>query len=156
MYIKLNQKKLGAKQSVYLRDAIANDVAVRSNDLGQVVILPSSFVGSPRYLSERAQDALTYLKNYGRPDLLISMTCNPKWEEIDRELLPGQKTTDRHDVVARIFSKKVKTFVAVITKGQIFGADRCWMFTVEWQKRGLPHIHVLLRLFNKIQPQQIV
>lgn len=147
----MNQKKLRAKQSVHLNDAVANDVAVRSNDLGQVVILPSSFVGSSRYLSERAQDSLTYVKNYGRPDLLITMTCNPKWEEIVHEVLPGQKTTDRHDVVARIY-KKVKTF---FTKGQIFGADRCWMITVEWQKRGLPHIHVLLRLFNKIQPQQI-
>lgn len=95
------------------------------------------------------------MKNYGRPDLCITMTCNPKWEETVRELLPGQKATDRHDVVARVFNKKVKTFVAVITKGQIFGAVRCWMFTVEWQKRGLPHIHVLLWLFNKIQPQQI-
>lgn len=50
LYIKLNQKKL--EQYVHLRDAIANDGAVRSNDLGQVAILPSSFVGSPRYLSE--------------------------------------------------------------------------------------------------------
>lgn len=83
------------------------------------------------------------------------MTCNPNWEEIICELLPRKKATDRHDVVARVFNQKVKTFVAVITKGQIFGAVRCWMFTVEWQKRGLSHIHVLLWLFNKIQPQQI-
>lgn len=29
------------------------------------------------------------------------------------------------------------------------------MYTVEWQKRGLPHIHLLLWLKNKITPNQI-
>jgi len=29
------------------------------------------------------------------------------------------------------------------------------MYTFEWQKRGLPHIHLLLWLKNKITPDQI-
>ena len=29
------------------------------------------------------------------------------------------------------------------------------MYTVEWQKRGLPHIHLLLWLTNKLRPDQI-
>lgn len=74
------------------------------------------------------------------------MTCNPNWPEILRELLPGQKATDRHDIVARVFHIKVAHFLAVINKGEIFGAVRCWMYTVEWQKRGLPHIHALIWL----------
>jgi len=29
------------------------------------------------------------------------------------------------------------------------------MYTIEWQKRGLPHIHLLVWLVNKIRPNQI-
>ncbi|GBM37037.1 hypothetical protein AVEN_129971-1 [Araneus ventricosus] len=29
------------------------------------------------------------------------------------------------------------------------------MYSVEWQKRGLPHIHILLRLKDKLKPNQI-
>lgn len=65
LYIKLNQGKLRAEQYVHLRDAVANDGAVNANDLGRVVILPATFISCPRYLSERAQDALTYVKHYG-------------------------------------------------------------------------------------------
>ncbi|XP_054287893.1 uncharacterized protein LOC129003620 [Macrosteles quadrilineatus] len=155
LYIKLNQKKLRAESYVHLRDALNNDATLSANDIGQSVILPSSFVGSPRYLSERAQDALTYVKNYGRPDLFITLTCNPKWPEILESLLPGQKATDRHDIVSRVFHQKIKIFVAVINKGEVFGSVRCFIYTVEWQKRGLPHIHYLLWLCEKIRPNQI-
>ncbi|XP_067930639.1 uncharacterized protein [Watersipora subatra] len=53
-----------------------------------MVILPSSFTGGPRYMHERTQDAMTYVRNYGRPDLFITFTCNSKWDEISNELLP--------------------------------------------------------------------
>ncbi|GBP09456.1 hypothetical protein EVAR_91551_1 [Eumeta japonica] len=32
--------------------------------------------GSPRYLHEKIQDAMTYVRNYGRPDLFVTFTCN--------------------------------------------------------------------------------
>ena len=43
----------------------------------------------------------------------------------------------------------------VIVKGKIFGTVRCWMYTIEWQKRGLPHAHILVWLKEKIRPDQI-
>ncbi|XP_054259695.1 uncharacterized protein LOC128984403 [Macrosteles quadrilineatus] len=154
-FIKKNQGKLRAENYIHLQDAIAVDGTTNPNNLGQVVILPSTFTGSPRYMHEHAQDALAYVRHYGRPDLFITMTCNPKWEEITSELFPGQKATGRHDVVARVFRQKIIKFIAVITKGEIFGSVRCWMYTVEWQKRGLPHIHVLIWLSEQIQPNKI-
>ena len=41
------------------------------NELGRMVILPSTFTGGPRYMQEKTQDALTYVKHYGRPDLSL-------------------------------------------------------------------------------------
>ncbi|KAL0902327.1 hypothetical protein ABMA27_000223 [Loxostege sticticalis] len=154
-YIALNKSKLRAESFIHLQDAIANVGNVNTNDLGSMVILPSSFVNSPRYLHEYTQDAFTYVRNYGRPDLFITMTCNPDWPEIKEELMTGQKPTDRHDIVARVFRMKVQKLVALLTKGQVFGEMQCFMYSIEWQKRGLPHVHLLLWLKEKLRPSQI-
>ncbi|CAK1603714.1 unnamed protein product [Parnassius mnemosyne] len=80
-----------------------------------MVILPSSFKNSPRYLNEYTQDAFTYVRKYGRPDLFITFTCNPTWTEIKEEMMIGQKPMDRHDIVARVFRIKVQKLVALLT-----------------------------------------
>ncbi|CAE1250270.1 unnamed protein product [Acanthosepion pharaonis] len=41
-------------------------------------ILPATFTGSPRYMHARTQDAMIYVRKYGRPDLFVTFTCNPK------------------------------------------------------------------------------
>lgn len=75
----------------HLKDAINNDGNVA--DIGQLIILPSSFIGSQNEIeNERIQDAMTYVKNYDRPDLFITFACNPKWSEIQQELIDGQST----------------------------------------------------------------
>ncbi|GBP93412.1 hypothetical protein EVAR_84303_1 [Eumeta japonica] len=51
---------------------------------------PINLYRKPRHMHEYAQDAMTYVRNYGTPDLFITVTCNPKWTEIERELEPGQ------------------------------------------------------------------
>lgn len=43
----------------------------------------------------------------------------------------------------------------LLIKGRIFGEVRCYMYSVEWQKRGLPHIHILLWLSRHITPDVI-
>ncbi|XP_024884832.1 uncharacterized protein LOC112462965 [Temnothorax curvispinosus] len=144
-YIRNNQVQLRADSYIHLRDAIGKqdaDVA----QMGQMVVLPSSFTGGPRYMHERTQDAMTYVRFYGRPDLFITFTCNPKWKDITDVLLPGQKSHDRHDIIARVFHLKVKKMMALLKKGDLFGKVTCFMYSVEWQKRGLPHIHILLWL----------
>lgn len=154
-YISLNQKKLRVENYIHLQDAVASDANVNPRDLGRMVILPSSFVNSPRYLHEYTQDAFAYVRTYGRPDLFVTFTCNPSWKEITDELMPGQKSTDRHDIVARVFRLKVQKLINVITKGKIFGEVQCFMYSIEWQKRGLPHVHILLWLKEKLRPNQI-
>jgi hypothetical protein len=55
-----------------------NQAKLRANQLGQMVILPSTFTGGLRYMHERTQDAMTYVRHYGRPDFFITFTCNPR------------------------------------------------------------------------------
>lgn len=84
-----------------------------------------------------------------------TFTCNPTWTEITQYLLPGQSSRDRHDITARVFKQKLKLFMNFIVRHQVFGETRCWMYSVEWQKRGLPHAHILFWLINKIRPEEI-
>ncbi|GBP21188.1 hypothetical protein EVAR_84311_1 [Eumeta japonica] len=87
-FIRFNQAKLRSEDYIHLRDAIHSDGDVQN--IGRLTILPSTYIGSPRHMHEYAQDAMTYVRNYGTPDLFITVTCNPKWTEIERELEPGQ------------------------------------------------------------------
>ena len=152
-FIRFNQKKLRVDEYIHLKDAIANDG--NADNVGQLVILPSTFTGSPRHMHEYTQDAMTYVRNYGRPDLFVTFTCNPKWQEIQEELLPGQTHSDRHDLLARVFRQKLIKLMNIITKSHVFGPTRCWMYSIEWQKRGLPHAHILIWLKDKIKSDQI-
>lgn len=81
LYIRLNQSKLRADNYIHLRDAMnnPNDINPNPNEKGQAVILPATFTGSPRHMQEYAQDAMTYVRVYGKSDLFITFTCNPTW-----------------------------------------------------------------------------
>ncbi|UYV77959.1 hypothetical protein LAZ67_15003037 [Cordylochernes scorpioides] len=153
LFIRLNQTKLRSENYIHLRDAIATDE--NPNDLRKMIILPATFAGSPRHMHEYAQDAMTYVRVYGRPDLFITFTCNPRWEEIRELLLPGQSPSDRPDIIARVFNQKLRALMHFIVKYRVFGASQCWMYSIEWQKRGLPHAHILIWLIDKITPDQI-
>lgn len=100
-------------------------------------------------MHEKTQDAKIYVRNHGRPDLFITFTCNPEWPEI-KELFPGQRSFDRHDIISRVFHLKLKKLLKLLTKNEIFGTTKCYMYSVEWQKRGLPHYHILMWLESKI------
>lgn len=119
------------------------------------MILPSSFTGGPSYIHEYAQDTMTYVRNYGRPDIFITFTCSPQWSEVTAELVPGQAPQDHHDILARVFHQRAIKFMGLITEGYIFGHCSCYMYSMAWQNKSLPHIHILVWLTDKIRPHQI-
>ena len=36
------------------------------------------------------QDGMAIIQTIGKPDLFITVTCNPNWPEITNTLLPGR------------------------------------------------------------------
>jgi len=70
-FIRNHQKQLRADDYVHFRDAFNNDANINANNVEQQVILPSSFTGSPRYMHEKNQDAMTYVRKFGRPGLFF-------------------------------------------------------------------------------------
>jgi hypothetical protein len=57
--------------------------------------------------------------------------------------------------IGRAFRQKLKSLMDFMVKHDVVGSVRCWMYSVEWQKRGLPHAHILIRLYNKITSNEI-
>jgi len=56
---------------------------------GLRVVLSKDFPGSDHDVQSRFMDAMTLVTRYGKPDFFVTMTCNPYWDEIVTELLPG-------------------------------------------------------------------
>lgn len=71
------------------------------------------------------------------------MTCNPKWQEIVENLEPWQQVEHRPDMVARVFNLKLKSLLEELNEG-LFGMQVARVHSIEFQKRGLPHAHILL------------
>ena len=74
--------------------------------------LPMGYIGLATRL-ERTQDAMTYVRCHGRPDLFITFTCDPKWPEIDTQLMPGQKSQDLHDLLARVLRIRIRIRIRI-------------------------------------------
>jgi hypothetical protein len=66
----------------HLAEAIINTAtkgteAIITAPVGQRVILPSSHIGSPRFIKKIYQDAIALIRKLGPPTLFITMTANP-------------------------------------------------------------------------------
>ena len=113
-----------------------------------MVVLPSTFVGSPRALKENFEDAVAIIKKYGKPDLFITFTCNPKWREISENLYPGQTANDRPDLFTRVFKLKLNNLLNDIYKQGVLAKVVTHVQVIEFQKRGLRHVPILLHFAN--------
>ncbi|XP_061999597.1 uncharacterized protein LOC133716991 [Rosa rugosa] len=122
-WIRSNQSTLRRELYDGLHDSL-NAGENNADNIGRKTILPSSFIGSPRDMHQRYQDAMALVQKYGKPDIFLTMTCNPNWEEITAELLPGQVAQDRPDLTTRIFRAKFEELKNdVIKKGVLDDYD---------------------------------
>ena len=114
--------------------------------IGKRIILPKSFVGSPRWYNSQFQDGMAICRKYHKPDFFVTMTCNINWEEIQRELRESESVKDRPDLVARVFKQKKDQLIKDIRYGHVLGKVPAMLWVIEFQKRGLPHAHILVIL----------
>ena len=112
-------------------------------------ILSSSFPGSPRWYNAKFQDGMAICREYRKPDFFITMTCNTNWPEIQNGLKMGQTAQDRPDLVARVFKLKKDQLMQDLKSGGVIGKVVAHMHVVEFQKRGLPHAHILIIIADK-------
>uniref|UniRef100_A0A182XQ02 Helitron_like_N domain-containing protein n=1 Tax=Anopheles quadriannulatus TaxID=34691 RepID=A0A182XQ02_ANOQN len=118
--------------------------------LGQVgtrIILTPSFHGDERSMRAQYQDSMTIARAIYhciiirlKPDLFITVTCNPKLVELSEALIPRRHAADRPDLTARVFRLKLKSILDDLSAG-VLGLEIVCIHVIEYHKRGLPHAH---------------
>ncbi len=90
-------------------------------DVGKLVVLPSTHIGSGRYMRQKMHDIIAISNSIGQPDVLLTMTCNPRRPEIQQSLLPGQKADNRPELCNRVFRMKHMLLMAYLKEDEPFG-----------------------------------
>ncbi|GJR33334.1 DNA helicase [Tanacetum coccineum] len=144
-YIREHQNDIRNEYLFGIYDAI-NRGDSDGYDCGSRLILPQSFTGGSHFMYSHYLDALAICRVHGNPSFFITYTSNVKWPKIteymDQFLL--LTTTDRADVLDRVFEMKIHQLMNFLRDAQRFGKTVAVLYTVEFQKRGLPHCHTLL------------
>ena len=89
---------------------------------GKRVILPSTFVGSRRYMEQLYFDGMAICGNLGFPDLFLTFTCNPTWPEIQRKCNELNCRPDEcPKIVTKIFKMNLDDLIYFLKGGKPFG-----------------------------------
>ena len=152
MFFRMNQTTIRADLYQGVIDAAAADIGLTAQDIGTRIILPATLTNGPRYMQKVCQDAMAIVRTYGKPDLFVTFTCNPKWPEITRALQQQQSASDRPDLCARVFKMKLDLLLSDLCEKHVLGRVIGSVHVVEFQKRGLPHAHILLILAPEDRP----
>ncbi|XP_020978043.1 uncharacterized protein LOC107636230 [Arachis ipaensis] len=147
-FIYTHQTEFRAEIYNGLRDAVFNG-ETNAASKGKRIILPATFTGGPRYMIQNYQDAMAICRCVG-PDLFITFTCNLQWDKIQRYCrMHKVKPEDRPDMICRLFKVKVDMMIKDLRYNKLFGTTKAVIYTIEFQKRGLPHAHILLFLHEQ-------
>jgi hypothetical protein len=120
-WIRNNQTKIRSDFLMGIEEAVSRGDVIASS-IGARIVLPSSFTGGRRYMFNNCQDAMAICKKYGYPDLFLTVTCNPKWLEIQRHLSKSNNSSIyRLDISCRVFQLKLDEMMDDFMKGNFFG-----------------------------------
>ena len=89
---------------------------------------------------------MSIVNRYRKPELFITMTCNSNLKEISENLEHYETAIDRPDIVVKVFHQKVQEFKELVIKQGALRKCIAYTYVIEFQKRGLPHMHLLLFL----------
>ncbi|PLW51373.1 hypothetical protein PCANC_17585 [Puccinia coronata f. sp. avenae] len=138
-YFRNHQTEIKAQ----LYQNVKKSIGDNTDASGTRIILPSSYIGSPRSMIQLYQDSMAIVGCFGRPSLFITMTASPAWREIKENLYRGQVSSDRPNLGVRDFNQKLKSLMSDLLEHDLLGKVAAHVLTVEFQKRGLPHAHIM-------------
>ncbi|CAN1778537.1 ATP-dependent DNA helicase PIF1 [Linum perenne] len=114
IYLRNHQKELRSEFYQGLADAFHRG-DISADNLGNI-ILPATYTGSPRYMRQLFLDSTSICQYFSK--------CKPH-------------------IVARVFEMKLRLMKDQLDRNHFFGQTIAGLHTVEFQKRGLPHVHIL-------------
>jgi hypothetical protein len=103
-----------------------------ASGVGRLVVLPKNFNGGERDAQAQFLDAMTLFQWFEKLDYFVTMTCNPYWEEIGRELFPGQTPQDHPELVARVYRSGLRNLHDRLIKKKHFGEVLAYAHVTEF------------------------
>ena len=151
VYGRLMQMRINFQFNLQMK--ILNEKEVRNGDIfengnqnlkqGIKTYIPASITGSPEYWKSVADGAFYLTLILGPPKFFITITENPHWNEI--AALNFEKDVMMNSpLLSRIFYQKKRCLIDYIKKTKIFGNVKGILWRDEYQKRGMPHCHILI------------
>lgn len=128
-YIRNQQSKLRVDKYFSLAEVLqarADNANVR---VGKLIVLPSSFIESPRNLVQKYLDAMAMVRKFRKSDLIITFTCNASWSEINTSINSYETANNRPDIVVRVFHVKVEHLLKIIRKKK-FVDVKTYIYTI--------------------------
>jgi Helitron helicase-like domain at N-terminus len=108
--------------------------------------LPASSMGSQAWASEQTADSMALGKTYGEPSFLCTMTFNPNWPELQDQIKYGQSASDLPFIIDRIFKHHLEKVLQTLRTQ--FGEKKYLIKVIEFQERGFPHAHNIIKVFT--------
>ncbi len=126
-----------------VEEYVAQHYAKKGIKIGRHITLPGNFTGSARYKAHLFHNCSALFTVTRRPTWFITFTGNPRWRDITDNLLPGQSPYSNAPLICRVFKHKVDLVIDAIKNGAL-GQLVSFAYTIEFQKRGMPHMHLLV------------
>ncbi|XP_035838299.1 uncharacterized protein LOC118485895 [Helianthus annuus] len=142
------------RQQTHLRSETVQNIQNASNagkkdmsKIGTRIFIPSSFTGGSRYMMQNYLDAMSLCKWFGYPDFFITITCNPKWPEVQRFLKDTTiRPEDRPDILCRIFKIKLDSITKELKEGKLLGRVNSDYIFVVVLFSGMPNHKLVLKV----------
>jgi hypothetical protein len=109
--------------------------------------IPSALRGSPGSRYEGVQKCTALAVKLGPPTLFLTFTANSEWAEFRAALRPNESWWHHPHLLCRYFHHRLNELLHDLQEGVSLGVRTSWIVSVvEFQARGMPHAHLLVRL----------
>ena len=150
-WVETHQKEIRAEKYSGVYDALHGQDDL--SKIGQKIILPGSITCSPRWYQNKFQDAMGICRDYGKPTLFITFSAHASCKEVTSSIYEGEVSHDRPDIVNRAFQSKRRELKYDIKNNMILGQTIANVDVIEFQKRNLPHTHMMIWLREQDVPR---
>ena len=136
------QYNLKCQRNYFQREDEIDSPDDDEKEYGIKSFISPSFVDSDSYWKLAAEKCFNLSGIYGPPTFFLTVTMNPYWIEL-KSLSRNKNIYSDSAMISLVFKQKLKTILNFINTRKLFGEVKAYVWRIEYQKRGLPHAHIL-------------
>lgn len=152
-HLKQIQHRLRHANYLEFRKVVLDRVRKQGAQLGSMFIAPPTFLGSNRHMEKGFRQLNAMIRKFGKPQWFLTVTSNPRWVQLIECLKAGENTyDDASDLLMRVWMDVKDEIIKDIKERGVFGKVVAIFYSIEYQKRGGPHIHMIIWTEDDLTP----